>query len=198
VSDADVSASDRVRLGALDAAPGEIDRDELRELYKIAIDEYRFEVSLNWQRTQYYFTINAALIAAAVGLFKAGAADFPLLIALLFALSFAFAWAAGKAIARGHTYYRRAAYKKTLIEHQLGRLYPIPGHTYGGANLGISTTVGMLEAQEILENPEKWIARPTSGTTITGTLMRMMRIFMIVDVIAIGYCVFVAIVPYLK
>jgi len=37
-------------------------RQELLDLHKIAVEEIRFEVTLNWQRTQYYFTVNTAFI----------------------------------------------------------------------------------------------------------------------------------------
>ena len=45
-------------------------RKELLDLHKIAVEEIRFEVTLNWQRTQYYFTVNTAVIAVAAGLLK--------------------------------------------------------------------------------------------------------------------------------
>ena len=118
---------DRVRLDQLIAEPGEISRAELLDLYKISIDEYRFEVTLNWQRTQYYFTVNTAVIAVAASILKLSGADGwlpPLIVGALFALGVLTARLARRMIARGHTYYRRAVYKKTLIEHLLGGSSP--------------------------------------------------------------------------
>jgi len=36
------------------------------EVYRVAVEEYRFEVQLNWSRTQYFLTFDAAVLAAAV------------------------------------------------------------------------------------------------------------------------------------
>src|SRR4051794_14960247 len=49
-----------------------VPQDKLVEHYKIAIDEYRYNVRLNWDRTQYFLTLNLAIVAAATGLVKAG------------------------------------------------------------------------------------------------------------------------------
>lgn len=38
------------------------------EIYKAAIEEYRFQAQFNWSRTQYLLAFNAAILAAAVGL----------------------------------------------------------------------------------------------------------------------------------
>jgi hypothetical protein len=45
-------------------------RSELMELYKISLDEYRFQVNLNWSRTQYYLTLNVGIIAIATGILQ--------------------------------------------------------------------------------------------------------------------------------
>jgi hypothetical protein len=52
--------------------PDPLSIDQLFNLYKIAIEEYRFEVKLNWDRTAYYITLNSGLIAIATGLLKVG------------------------------------------------------------------------------------------------------------------------------
>ena len=51
--------------------PGEAaERELLSKLYGFAIDEYRFQVRLNSDRTRDYFAINLGLIAATAGLFR--------------------------------------------------------------------------------------------------------------------------------
>ena len=201
MADEGASARSRVPLQQIVAAPGDIDREELREIYKIAIDEYRFEVTLNWQRTQHYLTLNLALVAAAVGLLRVGGTDYPLLVALLFVVGAFFAKLARKAIKTGHTYYRRAAYKKTLIEHLLGRLHPIPGYTHPGANLAIATTVGMVgmtAANALLDDPDMWINRPAGRFTVTGAVLSMLLLIMAVDFAASCYCAIAAIYSWWK
>jgi hypothetical protein len=48
----------------------ELTRDELMTLYQISLDEYRFQVNLNWSRTQYYLTLNVGIIAIATGILQ--------------------------------------------------------------------------------------------------------------------------------
>jgi hypothetical protein len=195
VADEEARANSRVLLQQIVAAPIDIDREELREIYKIAIDEYRFEVTLNWQRTQHYLTLNLALVAAAVGLLKVGGTDFSFLVALLFGVGAFVATLARKAIKTGHTYYRRAAYKKTLIEHLLGRLHPIPGYKHPGANLAIATTAGMAgmtAANALLDDPDAWINRPAGRSTVTNAVLWMLLLIMVVDTLAACFCAMMA------
>ena len=42
----------------------------LVDLYKFALDEYRFQVNLNWSRTQYYIVLNLGILGLATGLLK--------------------------------------------------------------------------------------------------------------------------------
>lgn len=42
----------------------------LLDLYKIALDEYRFQVNLNWSRTQYYIVLNVAILGLATSLLR--------------------------------------------------------------------------------------------------------------------------------
>lgn len=47
-------------------------RDELLNLYKLSIDATHFQVRLNWDRSRYYFALNAAIIGIATGLLRLG------------------------------------------------------------------------------------------------------------------------------
>jgi len=38
--------------------------------YKVAVDEYRFEVKLGWDRAMYYMVFNTAIISVGTGLLK--------------------------------------------------------------------------------------------------------------------------------
>jgi hypothetical protein len=64
--------------------------DQLIDLYKIAIEEYRFEVKLNWDRTVFYLTLNSGLIAIATGLLKVEGSSFlNLIVAGVFFMDYA-------------------------------------------------------------------------------------------------------------
>jgi hypothetical protein len=170
--------------------PG-ISREELREVYGVAIDELRFEVTLNWQRTQYYFSVNTAILAVAASILKIGGTSGWMhlsIVGILFGLGAATARLGRRMIVHGHTYFRRAAYKKTLIEQLLGRFEPIGASRHPAANLAITTTAGMLAAGEILRDPQKYIEQPPRKGTVTHALLTMMWLFMIVDAAAALSC----------
>lgn len=52
-----------------------LSNEDLLTLYKIALDEYRFQVRLNWDRTAFHLTLSSGLIAIAAGLLKLGTAS---------------------------------------------------------------------------------------------------------------------------
>jgi len=63
------------------------ERDELFTLYRIAIDEYRFEVKLNTDRMMHYVIFNRAIITVASGLLKIETGSWlNLFVALVFAI----------------------------------------------------------------------------------------------------------------
>ena len=63
------------------------ERDELFTLYRIAIDEYRFEVKLNTDRMMHYVIFNSAIITVASGLLKIETGSWlNLFVALVFAI----------------------------------------------------------------------------------------------------------------
>jgi len=94
------------------------------------IEEYRFQVKLNSDRTQIYLVLSAAILTAATGLLKVGGPNTRSLVFLIFALGVFVAWIAARTIEQGHRYYRSIVYKKTLIEHLLGRHRQIDGYNH--------------------------------------------------------------------
>ena len=109
-----------------------LDRAELLDLYKVSVDEYRFQITLNWQRTQYYLALNAAFLAAGTGLLQAVKGSLNVLVALVFVsglVACIFSIFAGEV---QHAYYRSARDAKARIEDRLG---------FG--DLSIRTTGGM-------------------------------------------------------
>jgi hypothetical protein len=146
------------------------------ELYKIALEEYRFEVKLNNDRTFRFLVLNAAALSVGTGLLKTnGLPASNIFVVLLFFAGAMTSVLGIRAIKKGHEYYRRAIYKKTLIETRLGLHHPLDdlklagvNTEYPGATLAIATTVGQSEINEILQHPESWIKRPLR----TGTIMQ--------------------------
>lgn len=156
--------------------------DQLLKLYSIAIDEYRFTVRLNWNRTRYYLVLNAAILAAGAGLLRSdpSLAGF-LLLAGLFIAGILTSLLGAKATERGHEYYRRANYKKTLLEDQLDLLEPVSGLSDENANLAVATTRGMTESKKILHDPDKYFDKPLRRGSITHKLVWLLRVFAVLN-----------------
>jgi len=166
-------------------------RKELLDLHKIAVEEIRFEVTLNWQRTQYYFTVNTAVIAVAAGLLKSDERAAAGMVMALFLVGCVLAYLAERMIRQGHTYYRRAVFKKALIEHLLGRFEIVEGFSHPAASLAIATTRGMAEAAKILHDPDRYVNKAPTRGTVTHALLWMARIFMAIDAVAATYAAFI-------
>lgn len=91
--------------------------DQLMALYKVAVDEYRFQVNLNAQRSRDYFVLNSAIIASAVALLGQKA---NLLAGAVFLAGLLVAVLTGFGFHTQHNYYRETRATKRLLETRLG------------------------------------------------------------------------------
>jgi hypothetical protein len=87
------------------------------ELYKIAVDEYRFQVNLNAQRSRDYFVLNSAIIASAVALLGQ---KVNMLAGTVFSAGLLVAVMTGVGFHTQHNYYRETMATKKLLEARLG------------------------------------------------------------------------------
>lgn len=166
--------------------PDTLSPQQLMDLYRIAVEEYRFQVKLNWDRTAYLITLNSGLIAVATGLLKVGnAAILDLFVAGVFLVGAFVSVVSIKNIRTGHRYYRRTILKKTLLEDQLGLTKPLNQYP-SRPTLAISTTVGQDEAMKILNDPEKWLKRSHRFTSITSWTVGILILFVLAN--AAGIC----------
>jgi hypothetical protein len=93
-------------------------RDELLELYKIAVEEYRFQVRLNADRSRDFIVLNSAIIAAAITLL--GQARLPLLAGMVFLIGLVVAVLSALGTHTQHGYYRDARNRTAQLEERLG------------------------------------------------------------------------------
>jgi len=160
-----------------------LSQERLFDLYRIALDEYRFEVRLGWDRTTYFLVLNSAILAAATGLLKLD--DPPavyLFITLLFVLGCAISGIGAKAIGKNHEYYRRTVVRKTVIENLLGLDDPLPGMT-PSHSLAVGTTAGQHDHMQISANPDEWVNRKLRRSAITYWLRAILVAVAAVDLI---------------
>jgi len=172
----------------------DLSKSQLLELYSIAVDEYRFTVRLNWNRTRYYLVLNAAILAAGAGLLRSqpSLGGF-LLLGGFFIAGILTSLLGAQATEKGHRYYRRANYKKTLLEDQLGILKPVSGLSDDKATLAIATTRGMSESRKILHDTDEYFERPLRKESIIFRLVWLLRIFAALNFVGLlltGYLIY--------
>jgi hypothetical protein len=97
------------------------DFDALRKQYELVLQEYRFQVQLNWDRSKHYLTFNTTLLGAAVALSK-NADTLPARAGLfgLLVVAAMNSYAGMQATSIGHRYYQRTRSTKSELEKVLG------------------------------------------------------------------------------
>jgi hypothetical protein len=121
----------------------ELDEARLWEHYGRVLDEYRFQVNLNWSRSQYYFVLNVALLVAGVGLLSTQRVPLPVAMAV-FLVGAASAVLAMLASGTQRGYYANTRDRKRELEEKLGlgdlAIAPTPGMGGGRGRLARVTT----------------------------------------------------------
>jgi hypothetical protein len=156
-------------------------QERLLNLYKIAVEEYRFEVRLGWDRATYFLVLNSAILSVATGLLKLDSPPIVyIFISLLFGFGLGTSLIGSLSITKAHEYYRWTVVKKTVIEERLGLSRPLP-EMHPSLNLSIATTRGQRERMDILRDPGAWVARPHGHRAITFWLRWILRGMAVVD-----------------
>lgn len=105
--------SETSRLRDTDGADSSLNH---AELYRAAVEEYRFQVSFNWSRTQYLLAFDVVILGAAVGL-GSRSNILAVLVFLLGALAAVMSYVAGHT---QHEYYRAARARVRRLEQAFG------------------------------------------------------------------------------
>jgi hypothetical protein len=156
-------------------------QEKLLSLYKIAVEEYRFEVRLAWDRTTYFLILNSAILSVATGLLKLDSPPIVyVFIALLFFFGVCTSLIGSRAITKAHEYYRWTVVRKTVLEDLLGLGFPLRD-MHSSLDLTIATTGGQKERADILSDPSAWVARPHGRRAITFWLRWILRGMAAVD-----------------
>lgn len=168
---------------------------QLLELYKVAVEEYRFEVRLGWDRAMYYMIFNITLVSVATGLLKVG--DSPLtdrFVACIFLFGLCTSLLGQKAIRKAHEYYRRTVVKKTLIEDMLGLTRHVSGYP-SHHTLAIGSTAGQSEHVRILHEPETWVNRGLRTWSITYLLVSLLWLLAAMNLAGILVAIWLSFAP---
>ncbi|MGN6630007.1 MAG: RipA family octameric membrane protein [Candidatus Nitrosocosmicus sp.] len=135
-----------------------MDKD-LLDLYKMAIDEYRFEVNLSWDSVRFFTTLHTGILAFGSSLLGLHQSSFKWALILVFVVGIILAYVAYTTRSKYREYYLRALYTKTLIEDQLKLREPLKDYQYPNHFLAVSPTEKIDNPKESLKNPEEWIKK---------------------------------------
>jgi len=86
------------------------------EVYKVAVEEYRFQATYNWSRTQYLLVFNTGILAAATAVASRPGRS----AALLFLLGLVVAVVSALVVRTQHDYYRAARDRMCRVEEAVG------------------------------------------------------------------------------
>lgn len=92
--------------------------EDLQAQYRLAVEEYRFQVDLNWRRSEYFFVLNVGVLVAGATLLASGQVPRGL-VALVFCLGALLALLSIFANHTQHGYYRGARDLKNRMEQAL-------------------------------------------------------------------------------
>jgi hypothetical protein len=135
-----------------------MDKSVLFDLYKISIDEYRFQVQYNWERNRFYLLLSSGVVSVAASILKVQGSG--ILLLPLFVIGVLVGWTGYSTLKKGHEYYRRTVWKMSQLASQLG----IPSE-----ELPISTTAGQRESKMSADS-SAFIDRPFRIGTINYAL----------------------------
>jgi hypothetical protein len=167
----------------------------LLKVYDAAINEYRFNVNLGWDRTKFFLVASAGLIVAGIGLIKVTEGDrlTSWFLVGLFFISAMITICGLKTLAVSKSYYREAIFTKTVVERELGLLDPLPNLQDARANLSIAVTDGQRDIEAILFG-----RKPAARMISPGTVVWYIQIIFGIMIALESTCAFIAAVHAIK
>lgn len=113
----------------------ELAEPKYEDLYKIAVDEYRFNVNLGWDRQKFFVTLNLLVAGAVPGILKLSESN-PLnqVAGAVLLLGCGSCLLGIYVVWKGHTYYQNSRQHLQALERRLG---------LSAQGLGLATTEGM-------------------------------------------------------
>lgn len=137
-------------------------QERLFKLLEVHLAEYRFQVDLNWRRTQHLLALNSAILAAGVGLLRLAPEEGPPLSGVVFLAGLVLAWLGRLVVETQHDYYRSAREGLERVERMLEL-----------GELGVRTTPAMGSVYR-------------RRTTVTRALLGVFSVLFALDLVALA------------
>lgn len=155
----------------------------LPDLYRSALEEYRFQVGLNWDRTKFFILLKGTVLAAAAALLQlGGSATSRLLVVLLFLAGASVAWLGIRATREGKVHHRAAVAKKTLLESEMGLTRALPVRKGDHAILALGALASRSRAERILADVDAYVTDEVRDGSITGAVVTLLGVMLALDV----------------
>jgi hypothetical protein len=169
----------------------DLDPTHLRELYKMALEEDRYQIQLNWDKTKFFMLLDASLIAAGAALVRIH--DFPLaaaLGALTFFAGALIALVGYVSLGEGKVYHRHAVAKCVLIGDKLGMTEPfseLPAQT-----LHLVSGMTLSKAREVLAAPDRYVTPKLRKSGVSGWVRVAFVVLSLTNLVGLGISIYIA------
>lgn len=157
-------------------------KDEyLADIYKVHVEEYRYNVSLTWDRTRYLLALNSTLTVGAMTLFRFSNQWFEyFFVASIFLLTILTSLLSVRVATRGKEYFRNARTVLRLAEIKLG-MHSDKSSLFG---LGIASTGIERNHPSLLKNDH--LPTENKKFSVTETLKLIFYVIMTINFIGIS------------
>lgn len=154
-----------------------LSRAELFDVYRMALEQYRFEVQLNWERTKSYLVFSVAVLGVGTGLISlADSGPLTLLVVLVFGVGAGASLLGFRMIAIGRQYTRATMLKALLAADELGLTRPLRGVDDPLATHAIGTTSGLRDPKAALAAPTAWVEKPVGPDNVVYYVLVALRV----------------------
>ncbi|MDJ0658662.1 MAG: hypothetical protein QNJ42_04145 [Crocosphaera sp.] len=154
----------------------------LLDLYKISVEEYRFQVLYNWDRNRFYITLTAGVFTIGAGILRIpNLAKYEYLLIPLFIIGSLISFVGLQTLRKGQEYYRATILKMSSLENQLGLT---------SEETPIATTQGQKESKINLKDPNIYIKKRLRLGTITYWIACLFVLGICVNILAILFISF--------
>ncbi|MGH8501448.1 MAG: hypothetical protein ACREVE_03080 [Gammaproteobacteria bacterium] len=155
-----------------------LSQDELLDIYKVVMEEYRYQVSYNWDRLRFCLTLSLGLTSIAFAMLYAGN-DALLALAALFGFSVggSIAWLGIRALKVGMKNYRKIRKTKKLMEKVLKL------HHLQYENNTVSFAMAPTEDLQARASPKPYYHRFFRKRSINQHFVQILRLLVAVSAI---------------
>ena len=164
-------------------------RELLLKVYGSALDEYRFNVQLGWDRSKFYLTISTTAIAAGVGLMKlsSDSVSASLFLAAYFGLLIGLTYLGYETLLVSKRYYRQALLTKTLVERELGLFKPLQGlEEDADMHLAIAVTPGMRDWVKVITAHRARQAKQIDKGSVQDRMVWVFWVLIGIELLGVG------------